>query len=498
MPKAIPQPFRYRGAWRAQVTLSNGLRPHADFDDHAAAKQWIADTIANANPDHAPELGGPTQCTLAQALRHYAGLYSLAKGGVAAELNRINHYLIADCQAPVRAVRNAAGHLALETYQPKAQPKAWQAHNDERRALRQATYEALGALARKRCSQISTVDIRRLMATMTQEGLSDSTIQKEIALLRHVFNVAAKEWQWKGFENPTAGVKLGKSNARFVFVTKQQEAAMWQAVAQCDNPYFWPLVVCGLETTLRLSSLLSLRWEAVDLENRQAMVRSKTGPVMAPLSRHLLNVLSDMQRSDCGFVFPMTANAVKMAWNGVREKCGLKHLQFRDIRHLGATAYARRGLNAHQLRVILGHKTLHMAQVYVNLAASDVLDAMDATAAEVPPEQVPPTASGCAAEHIKRRRSARLPGRAAATGGAAHADARCASAKPTTGRSAGSAAAQTPKATPAADPSVAAVVASRHQGGLTAGVAQPPPPGADAIPSGQSANVIPFRPRRAA
>lgn len=127
-----------------------------------------------------------------------------------------------------------------------------------------------------------------------------------------------------------------------------------------------------------------------------------------PLSLHIVNVLSDMPRHASGKVFPLSNNAVDMAWDGVRIKAGLPTLQFKDIRHLGATAYARRGLNAHQLKAILGHKTLYMAQVYVNLVAHDVLNAMDATAPVVPVIQVPPPAAGTAEDIIKARRSSRL------------------------------------------------------------------------------------------
>lgn len=404
----VPQPFEYRGAWRAQVTCKNGSRPHKDFADHASAKQWIVDTLALNNSEHQPEPGGPTQATLAQALNHYASLHTVNKGGVASELNRINHYLAADGMSLLRAAKNANDQVVLETYTPKKQPQGWQEHNDARRAERSGTYAAIAALARKRCSIVNTADMRRLMTTMKAEGLSDSTIQKEIALLRHLFNVAAKEWNWKGFENPTAGLKLGKSQARFVFITKAQEAALWSAIAECDNPYFWPLVVCALETTMRRGSLLAMRWDQTDLEGRMAHVPSKTGAVNVPLSLHIVSVLSDMPHHESGKVFPMSGNAVEMVWDGVRKKAGLPTLQFKDIRHLGATAYARRGFNAHQLKAVLGHKTLYMAQVYVNLVAQDVLDVMDATAPTVPVIQVPPIATDSGANILKERRSARM------------------------------------------------------------------------------------------
>lgn len=223
-------PFPYRGRWRAQVTLANGKRPYKDFDKLEDAKGWISDQLANANSEHEPELGGPTEATLAEALKHYAGLYTINKGGLDSELNRINHYLAGAGMRPLRKTVDETGKLELSAAQARALPKGWQEHVDARRNQRAKTYELIGTLARKRCSALKTADLRRLMSTMKQEGLSDSTIQKEIALLRHLFNVAAKGWAWKGFENPTEGLKLGKSEARFVFITKEQEQALWQTL----------------------------------------------------------------------------------------------------------------------------------------------------------------------------------------------------------------------------------------------------------------------------
>ncbi len=82
------KPFKDRGKWRAQVTLDNGKRPTRDFapGEFREACQWQAEQLANSNAQHAPELGGPTMATLAQAMRFYAGLYTVNKRGHASEL----------------------------------------------------------------------------------------------------------------------------------------------------------------------------------------------------------------------------------------------------------------------------------------------------------------------------------------------------------------------------------------------------------------------------
>jgi integrase len=406
--RSTPEPFRYRGGWRGQVTLANGHRPHADFAQKDEAADWIREQLQNKNTEHEPELGGPKTATVAQALLRYAHLYSINKGGCDAELNRINHYLSGAGIPWLRRVKDAHGKHELEHYELSEQPLGWQTHNDARRAKRAKTYALIHDLGRKRCSQVATVDLRELMTAMTNDGLKPSTIQKEIALLKHMFNMARKEWAWKGFENPCEGIKLGKSDERFVFLTEAQETALWKAISECDNPYFWPLVVCAMETTQRKDRLLNMTWENTDLKGRVMYGWSKGDNVVTHLSKHLVSVLSNLPQPHTGRVFPMTSNAVDMAWDGVRIKAGLPTLQFKDTRHLAATALARRGWTEHQLARQLGHKSTRMAAVYVNLAGNQMLELMDRTAPPVPVTQIPPPAAAPAGEIQSKRRADRV------------------------------------------------------------------------------------------
>jgi hypothetical protein len=41
----MSKPFRYRGGWRMQVTLSNGKRPTRNFDNYEEAKAWGAKVL---------------------------------------------------------------------------------------------------------------------------------------------------------------------------------------------------------------------------------------------------------------------------------------------------------------------------------------------------------------------------------------------------------------------------------------------------------------------
>lgn len=325
-----------------------------------------------------PELGGPEAATVAQLLHKYAHEFTLAKHGRDAELTRINHYLVGGGLSALRCVEhNGAFSLEPKGTIGASTPTGWQRHLAARRERRFRTYERIRAIGATRCSELPTSQLRELATTMKAEGLSVSTVQKELALLKAAFNVASREWRWETFRNPVVGIALGQSQHRFVRLTPEQEERLVQALTECDNPQFWPMVELALASTMRRGSLLKLQWDNVSLETREVHVWAKGRDVTLPLSQRAVQLLRTVPRNGSPFVFTMSENAVKLAWEGVREKADLKWLRFADLRHLGATFYARAGLNAHELRLVLGHKTTKMAEVYVNLVNTDVTEALD-------------------------------------------------------------------------------------------------------------------------
>jgi hypothetical protein len=214
------------------------------------------------------KLGGPTEATLADALTYYAGQWTVNKGGARAELNRINHYRSAAGLTHLALKKDAKGAKSVVETAAKVGPSAFEAYGAERRELRRETYQSIGKLANRRCSSISTADIRELMSTMSREGLSDSTIQKEIALLRHLFNTAVAEWSWVGLKNPCLGLKLGKSESRFVVLPSAKVQALMEAAAGCDNPLVAAGIGLALDTANRPPA--KRRWTQHPLHDCQA------------------------------------------------------------------------------------------------------------------------------------------------------------------------------------------------------------------------------------
>lgn len=105
------------------------------------------------------------------------------------------------------------------------------------------------------------------------QSVSPATINREIALLKHLFNMAER-WGFYRGRNPVRDVKfLAEDNLQFRVLSEVEEEASLSACSQ----YLRDLVSFAINTGLRLSEILHLKWEEVDLEGGmiQMLVRKK-------------------------------------------------------------------------------------------------------------------------------------------------------------------------------------------------------------------------------
>jgi len=65
-------------------------------------------------------------------------------------------------------------------------------------------------------------------------------------------------------------------------------------------------------------------------------------------------------------VFPITANAFRLAWDRVRERAGITNLHFHDLRHEAISRFFEKGLNVPEVALISGHRDPRMLFRYTH------------------------------------------------------------------------------------------------------------------------------------
>jgi hypothetical protein len=116
-------PFRLKGraGWYAEVEHADGRAERRGFEAHKDAVEWLDVEREKARAAQEPLFGGPSGLTLGQMLGEYAARFTVNKGGYAAELSRINHYVVA-VGLPRLKVRIEGEKRFLETVRKQDTP----------------------------------------------------------------------------------------------------------------------------------------------------------------------------------------------------------------------------------------------------------------------------------------------------------------------------------------------------------------------------------------
>lgn len=206
-----------------------------------------------------------------------------------------------------------------------------------------------------------------------EDGVKPATINRELAAMKKAFNLALKEWEWVK-ENPVMKVSMEQeNNKRDRWLRDDEEKRLLRA---CP-PWLQELEVFALNTGMRLSEILELKWNEVDLSRMTVtVIRSKNGEKRTiPINGTALQLLSKKYLVHSGrseFVFPSQAQTmiskynVGRAFRGAIVKAEVKDLHFHDLRHTFATRLVQAGQDLYKVQKLLGHKSAAMTQRYAH------------------------------------------------------------------------------------------------------------------------------------
>jgi len=199
-----------------------------------------------------------------------------------------------------------------------------------------------------------------------------ATVRRELGLLRHIFEVARREWGLPYHQNPVDHIqKPQPPQGRTRRFCGDEEQRLFKALRGCRNPEVSLMVRLALATAMRRGEILNLNWADIDVENRTALLReTKTGEDrMAPLSSVALEVLREqsVRKGEQERVFSTTASALGQAWLHVVRRAAIDDLRFHDLRHEAISRFFEKGLSVPEVALISGHKTPAMLFRYTHL-----------------------------------------------------------------------------------------------------------------------------------
>lgn len=228
-----------------------------------------------------------------------------------------------------------------------------------------------------------------------EKPIAKATVHREIAVLSHFLGKAV-EWKWIKAKPPTKGFKL--DNAKLDYLTGDQVQRVLE-VAKGDQSFeIYPFLLVATATGMRLTEILSVRWEHIDLSRRLIHIpKAKSGSRDQPITKSLADYLSwriEEMRPDSpegknwkpvGWIFPSHRDpekhlvGIQKPFRRVIAGAGLdpSKITRHTLRHTAITHLVQAGVDLPTVQRISGHKSLQMVSRYAHQNAAHIENAMD-------------------------------------------------------------------------------------------------------------------------
>ena len=213
--------------------------------------------------------------------------------------------------------------------------------------------------------------------------VSGDSVRRELTILRHCLTLAKREWDAPLSSNPVLSITLPEpSRARDQRLEADAGQKLRAAIGSAHAWYLLPIIELAIETGMRRGELVSLLWSNVSLERRTAHLPiTKNGHARTvALTPKAIGVLNALPRKDAR-VIPASGNAVRLAWERLRERAGVPELRFHDLRHEAVSRFFEMGLTVPEVALMSGHRDTRMLMRYTHLRPEAVAEKL-ARAAE--------------------------------------------------------------------------------------------------------------------
>jgi len=218
--------------------------------------------------------------------------------------------------------------------------------------------------------EITSLSVEKFKTWKQKEGVTKSTVNRYLAVLRKMLNVA-KEWEYLP-ESRVIKFKLYSEtdNLKERILSPEEEKNLFKASAQ----YLKLILRVALHTGMRRGEILNLKWSQIDFDKKVIRVeRTKSGKIrFIPINEFLMReLLLQKQMKSSKFVFTNVATGkqfvdIKRAFLGACKRAGIENLRFHDLRHTFASRLIENGVDIITVKTLLGHSSVRTTERYLH------------------------------------------------------------------------------------------------------------------------------------
>ena len=231
-----------------------------------------------------------------------------------------------------------------------------------------------------RADKISDFLVKHYQRQRLDEGAKLATVNRELATLSHMMNQIAK-WKWIKQEERPEIEKAEEPRKKIVVLTDAQAEALYRGAVGDQDSRTWLFVAIGLNTAMRHSEILRIRYDDIDLEQRRIYIeKAKAGQRVQPITASLAAVLKDEidRQPNEPWLFPSRRSGTRTPYrrdmgrqferSAIRAGLDPAKVTPHVMRHTGITRLVEAGVDIPTIQRISGHKTLAMVMRYVHLS----------------------------------------------------------------------------------------------------------------------------------
>jgi integrase len=219
----------------------------------------------------------------------------------------------------------------------------------------------------KRLSDLRTSDFAAYRDDRLRT-IKPSSLARELVPIKHLFEIARKEWGLPIKTNPLTDLSISGSDQRRERRLRDGELnRLLKAAKTSRNPLLVPVIMFALITGMRRGEILAAKWAHIDETTQGLLIpHTKTGYARTiPLTSEAFQILSRLPHTQ-DRVFPMTANSLRLSWERLRKRAGLADLHFHDLRHESISRFFEMGLSTPEVALISGHRDARMLFRYTH------------------------------------------------------------------------------------------------------------------------------------
>ena len=198
------------------------------------------------------------------------------------------------------------------------------------------------------------------------QKVKPATLLRELCIIQHLYSIANKEWGFnlidpvQRIRKPSLNNKRERrlSNEEYNFLVK----------GNYPQQTLRNIIELAIETAMRRGEILNIKPEHIKGQTLLIPETKNGHPRTIPLTKRALYILENTQ-----LPFPMSSNAVRLAWDRLKKKGNIKNLHFHDLRHEAISRFFEKGLSIPEVALISGHKDVRMLFRYTHLKAENIL-----------------------------------------------------------------------------------------------------------------------------